>query len=53
MLRVLASGKHRHLLPAIRNLIDYLAHNAKRSHPRRDRQRGRLQFGLEPVFGSA
>ena len=43
----------RSLLAAIRKLIDYLAHNAKRSHPRRDRQSGRLQFGLEPVFDSA
>ena len=53
VLRAIASGKHRALPPAIRNLIEYLARNAKRSHPRRDRQRGRLQFGLEPVFGSA
>ena len=30
--------------------IDYLAGNAKRAHPERDRQRGRLQFGLEPIF---
>ena len=51
--QVLAAGKTRSLLAAIRNLIDYLAHNARRSHPRRDRQSGRLQFGLEPVFDSA
>ena len=51
--QVLAAGQTRSLLPAIRNLIDYLAHNAKRSHPNRDRRSGRLQFGLEPVLESA
>ena len=50
VLRALASGKSRSLLSAIRNLIDYLARNALRSHPRRDRRSGRLQFGLEPVL---
>ena len=30
--------------------IDYLARNARRAHPKRDRQRGGLQFGLEPIF---
>ena len=49
----LAAGKTRSLLAAIRKLIDYLAHNARRSHPKRDRRSGRLQFGLEPVFDSA
>jgi len=32
--------------------IDYLAGNARRAHPKRDRQRGRLQFGLEPIFAN-
>ena len=49
VLQAIASGKSRALLSAIRNLIDYLAHNAQRSHPKRDRRSGRLQFGLEPV----
>lgn len=50
VLRTLAAGKRRSLHAAIRNLIDYLAHNATRSHPKRDRRTGRLQFGLEPVL---
>lgn len=53
VLRILAAGKTGSLLPAVRSLIDYLAHNAKRSHPRRDRRSGRLQFALEPVLQSA
>ena len=32
--------------------IDYLAGNARRAHPKRDRERGRLQFGLEPIFAN-
>ncbi|MDQ3773655.1 MAG: transposase [Pseudomonadota bacterium] len=32
--------------------IDYLAGNARRAHPKRDRQRGRLQFGLEPILAN-
>ena len=39
VLRALASGKSRSLLSAVRNLIDYLARNALRSHPRRDPKR--------------
>ena len=50
--RVLAGGKSRGFLPALRNLVDYLANNAVRSHPKRDRKKGRLQFGLEPVLGT-
>ena len=50
VLRILAAAKTGSLLPAVRSMIDYLAHNAKRSHPRRDRRSGRLQFGLEPVL---
>ena len=49
VLQAIASGKSRALLAAIRRLIDYLARNALRSHPKRDRRSGRLQFGLKPV----
>jgi hypothetical protein len=28
----------------------YLAHHAQRAHPERDRQTGRSQLGLEPLF---
>ena len=48
--RVLARGRRRGFLPVLRNLVDYLASNATRSHPKRDRKKGRLQFGLEPVL---
>jgi hypothetical protein len=33
--------------------FEYLAANAKRDHPQRERRTGRLQSGLEPVFGVA
>ena len=48
--RALACGRRRGFLPVLRNLVDYLASNATRSHPKRDRKKGRLQFGLEPVL---
>ena len=51
--RVLALGRRRGLVRALRGLVDYLAHNATRAHPKRDREKGRLQLGLEPVFASA
>jgi hypothetical protein len=35
----------RTLISGIARAIDYLAGNARRAHPKRDRQRGRLQFG--------
>ncbi len=35
---------------AIEELINFLMNNAKRSHPKRDRCRGRLQSGLTPIF---
>ena len=49
--RVLVCGRRRGFLPALRNLVDYLANNATRSHPKRDRKKGRLQFELELVLG--
>ena len=48
--RALACGRRRCFLPVLRDLVDYLASNATRSHPKRDRKKGRLQFGLEPVL---
>ena len=33
-------------------VITYLACHAQRAHPERDRQKGRLQLGLEPLGGS-
>ena len=48
--RALACGRRRGFLPVLRGLVDYLANNATRSHPKRDRKKGRLQFGLEPIL---
>ena len=53
LFRALATERSRGLLPALRRLVDYLASNALRAHPKRDRERGRLQFGLEPKFDAA
>ena len=53
LFRVLATEKSRGLLPVLRRLIDYLAGNAIRAHPKRDRRKGRLQFGLDPKFEAA
>jgi len=40
------------LYTALEAAITYLACHAQRAHPERDRQRGRSQLGLEPLFGS-
>src|SRR2546429_2480616 len=37
---------------ALRSAVTYLACHAQRAHPQRDRQTGRFQLGLEPLFGS-
>ncbi|MGH8581334.1 MAG: IS4 family transposase [Gammaproteobacteria bacterium] len=50
ILRALISGTKPRFLNAFAQAIRYLASNAKRAHPKRDRQRGRLQFGLVPVL---
>ncbi|MGH8563601.1 MAG: hypothetical protein ACREXW_05735 [Gammaproteobacteria bacterium] len=51
IMRALISGIETPFIDAFARGIDYLAGNAKRAHPKRDRKRGRLQFGLEPIFG--
>lgn len=38
---------------AFEDALVYLALNATRAHPKRDRERGRLAFGLQPVFGNS
>jgi hypothetical protein len=40
---------HRQLVVAIGAAIEFLGINARRAHPARDRKRGRLAIGLEPV----
>jgi hypothetical protein len=37
---------------ALMSAITYLACHAQRAHPRRDRQTGRWQLGLEPLMSS-
>lgn len=41
------------LLLAWRRAIEYLASQARRAHPDRDRKSGRLAIGLEPVYATA
>jgi len=40
------------LYAALEAAITYLACHARRAHPKRDRQTGRSQLGLDPLFGS-
>jgi hypothetical protein len=50
---VLAAERPRRLQRAFQVALDYLAANAQRAHPTRDRRTGRLQLGFEPVIGCA
>lgn len=38
---------------ALMHAVDYLACNARRAHPARDRLKGRLKLGLNHVYGAA
>ena len=40
------------LYAALEAAITYLACHAQRAHPKRDRQKGRAQLGLDPCFGT-
>jgi DDE family transposase len=46
----LKSGDVAELYAALEAAITYLACHARRAHPKRDRQTGRSQLGLEPFF---
>lgn len=50
--RALQSGDVTRLYAALEAAVTYLACHAQRAHPERDRQTGRSQLGLEPLFGS-
>jgi hypothetical protein len=52
IVQALKTGDVAGLSEALEAAITYLACHAQRAHPARDRQRGRLQLGLEPLFGS-
>jgi IS4 transposase len=47
LLRALLQG--RDVEKRLKDLVHYLAGNARRAHPKRDRQSGRLAFGLRPL----
>src|SRR5256884_2424840 len=51
LVRALQSGDVAGLYAALEEAVTYLACHAQRAHPARDRQRGRSQLGLEPLFG--
>jgi len=51
--QALIAQRPRRLAHAFEAAINYLASNATRAHPKRDRRTGRLQLGMEPVFGNA
>jgi ribosome-associated translation inhibitor RaiA len=50
IVRALQSGDVAGLYAALEAAITYLARHAQRAHPKRDRQTGRAQLGLEPCF---
>jgi Transposase DDE domain len=51
IVRALQSGDVAGLYAALKEAVTYLACHAQRAHPKRDRQTGRSQLGLEPLFG--
>ena len=52
IVQALKTGDVAGLSAALEAAMTYLACHAQRAHPKRDRQKGRLQLGLEPLFGS-
>lgn len=47
LFNALVGARHSRIEQAFKAALRYLATNARRAHPRRDRQSGRLQIGLE------
>jgi hypothetical protein len=50
---IIQSLKHAcliYLIEAISRAVEFLAVNARRAHPKRDRKSGRLELGLRPVI---
>ena len=52
MVEALKRGDVAGLYAALEVAITYLACHARRAHPKRDRQTGRSQLGLDPLFCS-
>src|SRR5438876_5995469 len=50
LVEALKRGNLAGLYAALETAITYLACHAQRAHPKRDRQTGRAQLGLEPYF---
>jgi hypothetical protein len=50
VVEALKSGDVADLYATLEAAITYLACHAQRAHPKRDRQTGRSQLGLEPCF---
>jgi hypothetical protein len=50
LVNALKTGSSSEILSALQNGLSYLAANALRAHPKRDRESGRSQLGLEPLF---
>jgi hypothetical protein len=51
MVRALPRGDVVGLSAAREKAVTYLRSHAQRAHPQRERQTGRSQLGLEPLFG--
>ena len=52
IVQALQTGDVAGLYDALEAAITYLGCHAQRAHPKRDRQTGRLQLGLEPLLES-
>ena len=50
IVQALKTGDVAGLYDALEEAVTYLACHAQRAHPKRDRQTGRAQLGLEPCF---
>lgn len=50
IVQALQHGNVTELSAALEAAITYLSYHAQRAHPKRDRQTGRAQLGLEPCF---
>jgi len=50
ILSAVIKRRRKGLLNAVNSAFEFLRHNAKRSHPKRDRKTGLFQYGVEPNF---
>ena len=52
VIKTLIEGSRRALVRVLTDAFEFLASNATRAHPKRDRKKGRLSAGLQPVGAS-